>query len=135
MVHMHSLPDCFVVKERINWAICESLERDYSFDFCGDMTTAWELFEIMRSKGGYCCLKIDSDYDYTYGLKLYEDPRGIKLRDPEAAEQHKPSFVLDIAEGDLPLMIAAAYCWTFDIPVAGLIFKERECDGPSDEVG
>ena len=131
MIRLHSVPETPEMLLKINEAISKERDAGCIVDFCGEIKEAWNLFELIRHSGMFCCLEILSDYYYTYGIKLtemYVRPGQENIRDEKAASLHKPTFVLDVPDVEIPILIAVTYCWVFDIKVEGLQFDEYECD-------
>lgn len=115
----HGVPD--TPEDQAAMEIAVSTHRGSPGEYTQSITAAWGLFEEMRNSGSYCCLKLDSDYSYTYGVSLYEDARGKEAcADFEAAQKHTPSLWLDVADVGMPLLLTVAYIWANKIKVPGV---------------
>lgn len=57
-----------------------------------DLKAAMEVFDHLRGSGNWCCLKISSDYNYSWELSLTRAEHLDRLDKKSPNPQHKPQI-------------------------------------------
>jgi hypothetical protein len=69
-------------------------------DYSGNITSAMEVFEVLRNSGKWCCLDISSDHHYVWDIRL------IKAHIEGSNDYHKPC--VSVCDEDLAMAICRA---------------------------